>query len=208
MARYTGAVCRLCRRSGEKLFLKGSRCFTPKCSVDKRPKPPGQQPGRRPKLSDRGLQLREKQKARYTYEILERQFRRFFAQAERQAGITGENLLVLLERRLDNVVHRLGFADSRSQARQLVRHGHILLNGRKTNIPSCLVKEGDTISWRKESTKTEYYKQLVQDIEAKSVLSWLSLDKKKLVGQVLSLPTPDDIEAKFDGTAIVEYYSR
>lgn len=138
MARYTGAVCRLCRRSGGKLFLKGDRCFTPKCSVDKRPKPPGQQLRRRQKLSDRGLQLREKQKARYSYGILERQFRRLFSEAERQAGITGENLLVLLERRLDNVVYRLGFADSRSQARQLVRHGHIFLNGHKTNIPSCL----------------------------------------------------------------------
>ena len=209
MARYTGAVCRLCRRSGEKLFLKGDRCFTPKCSVDKRPKPPGQQlRRRRQKLSDRGLQLREKQKARYSYGILERQFRRLFTQAERQAGITGENLLILLERRLDNIVYRLGFADSRSQARQLVRHGHIMLNGHKTNVPSALVKEGDTISWRKESTKTEYFKQLTQSIEAKSVLGWLSLDKKKLVGQVLSLPTPDDIEATFDGKTIVEYYSR
>jgi len=208
MARNIGAVCRLCRRSGEKLFLKGNRCFTPKCGVDKRPKPPGQPLRRRQKLSDRGLQLREKQKARHSYGILERQFRRIFAQAERQAGITGENLLVLLERRLDNVVYRLGFADSRSQARQLVRHGHIMLNGHKTNIPSCLVKEGDTISWRKESAKTEYYKQLAQTIEAKSVLNWLSLDKKKLAGQVLSLPTPDDIEATFDEKVIVEYYSR
>jgi small subunit ribosomal protein S4 len=208
MARYTGAVCRLCRRSGGKLFLKGDRCFTPKCSVDKRPKPPGQQSRRRQKLSDRGLQLREKQKARYSYGILERQFRRLFSEAERQAGITGENLLVLLERRLDNVVYRLGFADSRSQARQLVRHGHISLNGHKTNIPSCLVKEGDTIRWREESTKTEYYKQLAQTIEAKTVLGWLSLDKKNLVGQILSLPTPDDIEATFNGKTIVEYYSR
>ena len=209
MARYTGAVCRLCRRSGEKLFLKGDRCFTPKCSVDKRPKPPGQQlRRRRQKLSDRGLQLREKQKARYSYGILEKQFRRLFTEAERQAGITGENLLVLLERRLDNIVYRLGFADSRSQARQLVRHGHIMLNEHKTNVPSALVKEGDTISWRKESTKTEYFKELTQSIEAKSVLGWLSLDKKKLVGQVLSLPTPDDIEATFDGKTIVEYYSR
>jgi small subunit ribosomal protein S4 len=208
MARYTGAVCRLCRRSGEKLFIKGSRCFTPKCAVDKRPKPPGQQTGRRRRISDRGLQLREKQKARYTYEILERQFRRTFAQAERQAGITGENLLVLLERRLDNVVYRLGFADSRAQARQLVRHGHIMLNGRRTDIPSCLVKEGDTISWREESNKTEYYKQLTQTIEAKTVLSWLALDRQNLVGQVLSLPTPEEIDARFDGKAIVEYYSR
>ncbi len=207
MARYTGPVCRLCRRNSEKLFLKGTKCFT-KCTLDKRPKPPGQQSKRRPKFSDRGLQLREKQKARYSYGIMERPFRKFFAQAERQAGITGENLLVLLERRLDNIVYRLGFADSRSQARQLVRHGHIMLNGCKTNIPSCLVKEGDTISWRKESTKAEYFKQLAQSIESKTVLNWLSLDKKNLVGQILSLPTPGDVEAAFDGKAIVEYYSR
>ncbi|MDI6814711.1 MAG: 30S ribosomal protein S4 [Dehalococcoidales bacterium] len=208
MARYTASICRLCRRSGEKLALKGSRCLTPKCALDRRGKPPGQQLGRRSRLSDRGVQLREKQKARYTYGILERQFRRLFAQAERQAGITWENLLVLLERRLDNVVYRLGFADSRSQARQLVRHGHIMLNGRKTDIPSCLVKEGDIISWKEASTKTEYYKQLVKSIGSKSVLSWLSLDKQNLVGQVLSLPTPDDIDAKFEGKTIVEYYSR
>jgi small subunit ribosomal protein S4 len=209
MARYTGAVCRLCRRSGEKLFIKGSRCFTPKCAVDKRPKPPGQQTGRRRRrFSDRALQLREKQKARYSYGILERQFHKTFAQAERQAGITGENLLVRLERRLDNVVYRLGFADSRAQARQLVRHGHIVLNGRKTNIPSCLVKEGDTIGWREGSNKTEYYQQLTQTIEAKTVSNWLSLDKQNLVGQVLSLPTPEEIDARFDGKAIVEYYSR
>ncbi len=208
MGRYTAAVCRLCRRSGEKLMLKGSRCLTPKCAVDRRSKPPGRQLRRRRRVSDRGLQLREKQKARNTYGILERQFRQLFAQAERQSGITGENLLVLLERRLDNVVYRLGFGDSRSQARQLVQHGHIMLNGRKTDIPSCLVKEGDTISWRGGSTKTEYYKQLLQNIESKSVLSWLSLDRQNLVGQVLSLPTPDDTDAKFDGKTIVEYYSR
>ncbi|MDH5696246.1 MAG: 30S ribosomal protein S4 [Dehalococcoidia bacterium] len=208
MARYTAAVCRLCRRSGEKLMLKGSRCLTPKCAMEKRVGHPGRQVGRRRRLSDRSLQLREKQKARSTYGVLERQFRRLFGEAERQAGITGENLLVLLERRLDNVVYRLGFADSRSQARQLVRHGHIMLNGRKTDIPSCLVKEGDTIAWKETSTKTEYYKQLVQSIESKSVLSWLSLDVENLVGQVLSLPTPDDIEAKFEGKSIVEYYSR
>jgi len=176
--------------------------------MDRRGKAPGQQLGRRRKPSDRSLQLREKQKARYAYGIMERQFRRLFAQAERQSGITGENLLVLLERRLDNVVYRLGFADSRSQARQLVQHGHIMLNGRKTDIPSCLVKEGDTISWKESSTKTEYYKQLVQSIEAKSVLSWLSLNRENLVGQVLSLPTPDDIDAKFEEKSIVEYYSR
>jgi len=208
MARYTAAVCRLCRRSGEKLMLKGSRCLTPKCALDRRGKPPGQQFSRRRRISDRGFQLREKQKARYTYGLMEGQFRRLFAQAEKQSGITGENLLVLLERRLDNVVYRLGFADSRSQARQLVQHGHILLNGRKTDIPSCLVKEDDVISWKASSTKTGYYQQVVQDIPAKSVLSWLSLDKENLVGRVLSLPTPDDIDAKFEGKTIVEYYSR
>jgi len=208
MGRYTAAVCRLCRRSGEKLMLKGSRCLTPKCAMDRRGKPPGQQLRRRRRVSDRGLQLREKQKARNTYGMMERQFRQLFAQAERQSGITGENLLVLLERRLDNVVYRLGFGDSRPQARQLVQHGHIMLNGRKTDIPSCLVKEGDTISWREGSTKTEYYKQLLQNIESKSVLSWLSLDRQSLVGQVLSLPTPDDTDVKFNGKTIVEYYSR
>lgn len=207
MARYIEAVCRLCRRSGDKLMLKGTKCIT-KCTLDKRPKPPGPQLGRRRRISDRGLQLREKQKVRYSYGILERQFRRFFAEAARLPGITGENLLVLLERRLDNVVYRLGFADSRAQARQLVQHGHILLNGRKTDIPSCLVKEGDTIGWRERSTKSEYYKQLVPSIEGRLVPSWLSLDKQKLIGQVLSLPTLDDVETKLDVAAVVEYYSR
>ena len=207
MARYIEAVCRLCRRSGDKLMLKGTKCIT-KCTLDKRPKPPGPQLGRRRRISDRGLQLREKQKVRHSYGILERQFRRFFAEAARLPGITGENLLVLLERRLDNVVYRLGFADSRAQARQLVQHGHILLNGRKTDIPSCLVKEGDTIGWRERSTKSEYYKQLVPSIEGRLVPSWLSLDKQKLIGQVLSLPTSDDVETKLDVAAVVEYYSR
>ncbi|MGD9143326.1 MAG: 30S ribosomal protein S4 [Dehalococcoidia bacterium] len=210
MARYTGAVCRLCRRSGEKLLLKGARCFTPKCAVDKRPKPPGQAGAgrRRRRVSDRGLQLREKQKARYTYGTLERQFKKTFLNAEKQAGITGENLLVLLERRLDNVVYRLGFADSRAQARQLVQHGHILLNGRITDAPSALVKEGDTIGWREGSKKTEYFKQLVEDIEGKTVLNWLSLDRQDMTGQIISMPTPEEVDAKFDGKAIVEYYSR
>jgi small subunit ribosomal protein S4 len=139
---------------------------------------------------------------------MERQFRRLFRQAEKQAGITGDNLLVMLERRLDNIVYRLGFADSRAQARQLVRHGHITLNGQRTNIPSALVREEDTISWRKESTKSEYYQQLTKRIESKSVPGWLSLDKKDMVGQVLSLPTPSDVEALFDGKTITEYYSR
>jgi len=200
----------LCRRSGEKLFLKGARCFSPKCAVDKRPKAPGQAAisRRRRRFSDRALQLREKQKARYTYGTLERQFKKTFRLAEKQTGITGENLLVLLERRLDNVVYRLGFADSRPQARQLVRHGHILLNGRKTNIPSALVKEGDTIAWREGSKNTEYYKTVAAEIESKTVLNWLSLDRQTLTGQVVSLPTPDQIDSRFDGKAVIEYYSR
>jgi len=185
-------------------MLKGSRCLTPKCALERRRRVIG----RRRRISDRGLQLIEKQKVRYSYGILERQFRRAFTQAERQPGITGENLLVLLERRLDNVVYRLGFADSRAQARQLVRHGHIMLSGQKTDIPSCLVKEGDTISWKKRSAETEYYKQVLAEIQAKSMVSWLSLDRENLVGQVISLPTPDEVGAEFDGKAIVEYYSR
>ena len=206
MARYTASVCKLCHRVTVKLMLKGSRCLTPKCAMERRRRITGR--GRRRRASDRGLQLIEKQKVRYSYGVLEGQFRRIFAQAEKQPGITGENLQVLLERRLDNVVYRLGFADSRAQARQLVRHGHIVLNGRKTDIPSCLVKEGDTISWKERSTKTEYYKQLAESIQAKSVVSWLSLDREHLVGQTLSLPTPDEVGAEFDVKAIVEYYSR
>jgi small subunit ribosomal protein S4 len=198
----------LCRRSGEKLLLKGSKCFT-KCTLDKRATPPGQQISRRRRrISDRGLQLREKQKVRYTYGILERQFRKTFREAERLSGITGDNLLVLLERRLDNTVYRLGFAESRPQARQLVQHGHILLNGRRTDAPSCFVKEGDTISWREGSTKTEYYKMLAETIESRAIPNWLSLDRSKLVGQVVSLPLPDDVGATFDTKTIVEYYSR
>jgi len=207
MARYTAAVCRLCRRSGDKLMLKGDKCIT-KCTLDKRPKPPGPQLGRRRRISDRGLQLREKQKVRHSYGMLERQFRRFFAEAGRQPGITGENLLVLLERRLDNVIYRLGFADSRAQARQLVQHGHIILNEFKTDIPSCLVKEGDTITWHERSTKNEYYKQRLQSIGGQAVAGWLSLDKQKLIGKVLSLPTPDDVEIKYDVASVVEHYSR
>jgi small subunit ribosomal protein S4 len=210
MARYTDAACRICRRNGEKLLLKGARCFTPKCAVDKRPKAPGQASTsrRRRRTSDRGIQLREKQKARYTYGTLERQFRKTFELAEKLPGITGDTLLILLERRLDNVVYRLGFADSRAQARQIVMHGHIMLNGKKADIPSAFVKEGDTISWREGSKKTEYYKLLAENIEAKNVLNWLNLDRQNMVGQVVTMPTPDQVDAKFDGKAVIEYYSR
>lgn len=208
MARYAGPVCRLCRRSGEKLMLKGERCVG-KCTLDRRHNPPGPHVSRYRRLSDRGLQLREKQKARYTYDIMERQFRRFFHTAERQPGVTGDNLVVRLERRLDNVVFRLGFTDSRAQARQLVQHGHIMVNGHKTNIPSCLVKEGDTISWRSGSTKTECYKQLLETIKSRTIANWLSLNRENLTGQVISLPTPEDVaDVKFKAQSIVEYYSR
>ncbi len=205
MARYTASVCKVCRRINEKLMLKGSRCETPKCAVGRRKRVMG---GRRRRVSDRGLQLAEKQKARYTYGLLERQFRQFFERAEKQAGITGDNLKVLLARRLDNVVQSLGFADSRAQARQLVLHGHILVNGHKVNIASALVKEGDTIRWRESSAKTKYYKQLFESIQAKSVPSWLSLDRETLAAQVVSLPIPNETGAVFDSKAIVEYYSR
>jgi len=210
MARYTGPACRLCRRFGEKLMLKGERCSTPKCPLEKRNVPPGEhsQVQRRGRISDRGIQLREKQKVRFSYGVLERQFRRFFVEAKKSPSATGETLLILLERRLDNVVYRLGFADSRAQARQIVRHGHINVNGRRTDIPSFLVKPGDVIKWREASTKTEYYKRLAEEIEEKSIPNWLSLDKESMTGRVLNLPGRDDIEAGFNAKAIVEYYSR
>jgi small subunit ribosomal protein S4 len=160
------------------------------------------------RLSDRGQQLREKQKIRYTYDVMERQFRRFFTIAEKQSGITGDNLLVLLERRLDNVIFRLGFADSRAQARQLVFHGHILINNKKTDIPSYLINEGDVISFNQTSTKSGYYKVLTDLIEGKPLPSWLSLDRKKMTAQVVNLPTAGDIELVFNPQSVVEYYSR
>jgi small subunit ribosomal protein S4 len=210
MARYTGPACRLCRRFGDKLMLKGERCSTPKCPLEKRSTPPGRRPQARwrSRISERGLQLREKQKLRFSYGILERQFRRFFVESKKGPGTTGENLLVLLERRLDNVVYRLGFADSRAQARQIVRHGHIMVNDCKTDIPSFLVKSGDVVKWREASKKTEYYKRVAEEIEEKFIPSWLSLDKESMTGRVLNLPGKDDIELGFNEKAIVEYYSR
>ncbi len=210
MARYTGPVCRLCRRFGEKLMLKGERCSTPKCPLEKRNSPPGEHSSARgrSRMSERGLQLQEKQKVRFSYGVLERQFRRFFAEAKKSPGATGETLLILLERRLDNVVYRLGFADSRAQARQIVRHGHILVNGRRADIPSFLVKAGDIIKWREASKKTEYYKTMAEKIDGKIFPSWLTLDKETMTGKVLNLPSKDDIEAGFNEKAIVEYYSR
>lgn len=212
MARYTGPVCKLCRREGEKLFLKGSRCMTPKCSFERRPYPPGQhgreKQFRRGRASDYLLQLREKQKARRIYGILERQFSNYFEKATQQPGLTGTNLLKMLERRLDNVVYRLGIADSRAQARQLVNHGHVMLNGRRTSIPSALVSPGDTISVRPESLRRTYFRDLRQEIDDRQVPRWLSLDAKSLSARVLQIPEREDIDTTVNEQLIVEYYSR
>lgn len=206
--RIVSPVCRLCRRVDDKLVLKGSRCESPKCAMEKKAQQRPARGGRRKKVSDYSVQLREKQKAKYSYGMMERQFRRFFVEAERLPGITGTNLSVLLERRLDNVVYRLGFAESRPQARQVVRHGHLLLNGHRCDIPSVLVKPGDVISWHESSQKNEYFKGLADGIKSKVIPSWLIIDIDKMVGRVASAPAVGDIEAKFDGKAIVEYYSK
>jgi small subunit ribosomal protein S4 len=209
MARYTGPVCRLCRRHGEKLFLKGERCFTPKCSFDRRPNPPGPRPTRRRKVSDRGLQLREKQRARVTYGVLERQFVKYYKEAIRRPGVSGENLVRLLETRLDNIVYRLGFADSRSQARQIARHGIISVNGRKLDIPSAHLKEGDTVGFTPRGVRSEYYKIVQETIKSKNPPSWLSLDAAGMAGVVTSMPTVAQGETHlFNENVIIEFYSR
>lgn len=209
MARYTGPVCKLCRREGIKLFLKGERCFTPKCAIDRRNQPPGQHgQRRRGKVSEFGLQLREKQKARRTYGILERQFRRHFEMAEGRPGVTGENLLQVLESRLDNLVYRLGLADSRPQARQVVSHGHILVNGVKTDIPSYICKPGDTVAVRPEHMNEEYFKVVAANIGRKDIPSWLSLDPRALSGRLVSLPARADLDVNLNEQLVVEYYSR
>jgi len=209
MARYTGPACRICRRQGDKLMLKGDKCFTPKCPVEKRHTPPGQHSSsRRKKVSGYSLQLKEKQKARYIYGVLERQFRKHFAEAERLPGLSGENLLQILEMRLDNVAYRLGFADSRRQARQLVLHGHISVKGRVTDIPSYQVKVGNVISWKEGSTKLALYQVVVKNIESKTIPSWLSLDRDTMSGRVLAKPSRSDIESIIDERLIVAFYSR
>jgi len=211
LARYIDSVCRLCRAEGEKLFLKGDRCFSPKCSVERRTYPPGvhgRQGQFRRKESDYGTQLREKQKVRRIYGVFERQFRRYFQEAQRQKGLTGVNLLVLLESRLDNVIYRLGLAASRPQARQLVSHGHFDLNGRKTNIPSCLVSEGDIITVRESSKKTDYFKEVAKGLDEGRVPGWLSLNATELSGRVVSIPTREHIDVTLNEQLIVEYYSR
>jgi small subunit ribosomal protein S4 len=207
LARYTGPVCRLCRREGLKLFLKGSRCFTEKCAIERRNYPPGQHGLSRSKQSPYGQQLREKQKAKRIYGLLEGQFRRYFAMAERQKGVTGENLLRLLERRLDNVVFRLGFAASRAEARQMVRHGHILVNGRKVSLPSALVRVGDQVQLRPTSSLQE---RVAENLSAGrgQVPQWLELDAAAKRGVVRSLPLREDIQLPVQEQLIVELYSK
>ena len=208
MARYTGPVCRICRRHGLKLFLKGERCFGPKCAIERRNYPPGDHGQRRRKLSEYANQLKEKQKSRYIYGVLERQFRKHYATADRGQGATGAKLLRVLDSRLDNVVYRLGFADSRRQARQLVRHGHFALNGRRTDIPSALVKASDTISVMSKARQLEYFKIAQEGLARKAVPNWLSLDVANMSGQVVSLPGRDEIEVAINEQLVVEFYSR
>lgn len=209
MARYTGSVCRLCRREGCKLFLKGDRCYGPNCAVGKRPTPPGEHgQARQRKQSEYGMQLREKQKAKRAYGVLETQFHRYFESATREKGITGENLLVLLERRLDNVVYRCGFGSSRAQARQLVRHGHIRVNGKKVNIPSYRLKVGDVVSVAENSRKSERMKAFIESMEKKSAPKWLELKASDAAAKVAALPARDDIEQSFNEQLIVELYSK
>ena len=209
MARYTGPDCKLCRREGMKLYLKGERCLTKKCPIERRPYPPGQSgQARRRKPSEYALQLREKQKVRRTYGLLERQFRKSFDTAARRPGRTSENLLQILEMRLDNLVYRLGFADSRAQARQLVCHGHFAVNGRKTDIPSFIAKPNDVITVRERSKGLEYFKTRALLLAQKGVPAWLRLDVNEMTGRVMSLPTRTELELPFDEQMVVEYYQR
>jgi len=208
MARYTGPVCRLCRREGMKLFLKGDRCFSEKCSVERRQYPPGQHGQGRPRFSDYGVQLREKQKVKRIYGLQEKQFESTMNQASRMRGRTGENLLALLERRLDNVVFRLGFATSRAEARQLVRHGHFLVNGRRTTIPSFLVKPGMAVTLAEKSREIARIVGALEALERRSVPSWLEIDKDNFQGSVKAMPVRDEITMPIQEQLIVELYSR
>lgn len=209
MARYTGAVCRLCRREGQKLFLKGDRCYTNKCAVDRRAFPPGDHGNaRNRKSSEYGLQLREKQKARRYYGVLESQFRDYFEMANKRKGITGENLLSILETRLDNVVYRLGFAMSRAEARQLVRHAHFTVNGKKVNIPSYLVKPGEVISLKESSRSLDKFKASLETNASRPMPKWLEMDRNKLEAKVLALPAREDIDLPIEEHLIVELYSK
>ena len=210
MARYAGPVCRLCRREGIKLFLKGERCYTEKCAIEKRNFVPGQhgKTRRAKKMAGYGIQLREKQKVKRIYGVLEGQFRRYFEAAERQRGITGDTLLQLLERRLDNVTYRLGLATSRSQARQLVRHGHLLVNERKVNVPSYSVRAGDLVTVRATSQKAPGIQHAMEEVKGRGIPEWLTFDPDKLTGRVMSLPTREQINLPVQEQLIVELYSK
>lgn len=208
MARYIGPLCRICRREGEKLFLKGDRCYTDKCAVERRKYPPGEHGQGYKKLSDYGLQLREKQKVRRMYGILERQFRRYFMEASRKKGVTGETLLQLIERRLDNVIYRMGFAPNRRKARQLVGHGHILVNGRRVNIPSFLVKAGDLIEVKESSKNISDILDSISKSEHRGLPSWVEVDSSNLRGKVLHIPSREEIQLPVQEQLIVELYSK
>lgn len=208
MARYCGSVCRLCRRETQKLFLKGDRCYSDKCAVDRRNYFPGQHGQRRGKFSDYGNQLREKQKVKRMYGILENQFRRYFKEADRIKGITGENLLILLERRLDNIVYRLGFASSKNQARQWVSHNHVLVNGKPVNIPSFFVKPGDVIEIKEKSRKIPFISEALDAVERLGIPSWLELNKDNFQGKVTALPERKDITMPIQEQLVVGLYSR
>ncbi|HEY3307128.1 MAG TPA: 30S ribosomal protein S4 [Desulfuromonadaceae bacterium] len=208
MARYTGPSCRMCRRENMELFLKGDRCYTDKCAIKRRNYPPGQHGQARVKISAYGVQLREKQKVRRIYGLLEKQFRSYFAEADRLKGVTGENLLSLLERRLDNVIYRLGFASSRSESRQLVRHGHFTLNGKKVNIPSIQLKSGDLIELREKSRKVSSINDSLEAVVRRGIPQWLELDRDAFKGSLKGLPVREDITTPIQEQLIVELYSK
>jgi len=209
VGRYTDSVCRQCRREGEKLFLKGDRCYSEKCAIERKPYVPGMHgQGRRQKASEYGLQLREKQKTKRIYGLMEKQFRNYFKKADRQKGVTGENLLRLLERRLDNVVYRLGFAASRKEARQLVNHGHFTLNGKKANIPSILVRVGDVIQVRESSKNSPKFQEIKEQAAYRTPPEWLTVDVENMAGTVLSYPSREQIDTPVSEQFIVELYSR
>jgi small subunit ribosomal protein S4 len=208
MARYTDAVCRICRREGLKLFLKGSRCYTKKCAFERRATPPGMYAQRRRKVSEYGLQLREKQKVRKSYSVLEKQFQNYFEKAEKRKGMTGENLLRMLEMRLDNVVYRMGLATSRAQARQLVSHGHFAVNGRPTNVPSFGTHVGDRIEVRESRRARELFKTTTETMKSAQIPDWVSSDPTKLSGTILAEPAREQMPLEFNEQLVVEYYSR
>jgi small subunit ribosomal protein S4 len=208
MGRYTGPSCRLCRRAGEKLFLKGDRCFSPRCAIERRHIPPGGGGQRRRRVSDYGVHLREKQKARQMYGVMENQFRKYMTDAFNTPGISGNNLLRTLERRMDNVIYLLGFADSRKQARQMVQHGHFTVNGRKTDIPSFLVSPGQTIAWRESSRRRDFFGDRTDGLPKRTSPTWLNLDTTRMEGAIISMPPDNELPETINSRLIVEYYSR